>query len=335
MRKNFGVGILLLCASLFAKGLPDPTPADLQSLWSAFTSLRAETEALEAQAIAFAGLAFDPASICNGRLTLQTGTPVTGSDVSGSTLYFTPYGGNRISLYNGSLWKVSVFSEVSLAISGLSATTNYDVFLYLNSTTPTLELTAWTNDTTRATALVSQNGVLVRSGATTRRYLGTLRPTAANTLADSASRRLLWNYCNPVVRHLSRADTTDTWTYNSITWRAANNTTANSVDMVFGLEDVLLKARALSVGRSSAAANTRFASGIGTTTSTNIAQLRGSSATSTIEQQAWSEYTGYLGAGYRTLYWLESADNTNTITFFGDNGTNRAQSGLVGEIHGG
>lgn len=41
-------------------------------------------------------------SICQGRLTLTSGTPVTTSDVTAATtIYFTPYKGNRIALCGG------------------------------------------------------------------------------------------------------------------------------------------------------------------------------------------------------------------------------------------
>src|SRR6185436_9706895 len=41
--------------------------------------------------------------VCDGRLTLTSGTPVTTGDVTAATtLYFTPNGGNQIALYTGS-----------------------------------------------------------------------------------------------------------------------------------------------------------------------------------------------------------------------------------------
>ena len=115
--------------------------------------------------------------ICGGRLTLTSGTPVTTADVTGAgTLYYTPYVNGQIALYDGSsTWTVYTFTERSLALTVTSGK-NYDVFAYNNSGTVTLELSAaWTNDTTRADALTTQNGVTVKSGATTRRWLGTIR----------------------------------------------------------------------------------------------------------------------------------------------------------------
>ena len=113
------------------------------------------------------------AQVASGRLTLTSGTPVlTGSVTSAGTVYFTPYKGNQIGLYTGSAWKLMTFSELSITLSTLSASTAYDVFAYDNSGTVALETVAWTNSTTRATALTTQDGVMVKSGTTTRRYLG-------------------------------------------------------------------------------------------------------------------------------------------------------------------
>jgi hypothetical protein len=61
----------------------------------------------------------------------------------------------------------------------------YDVFLYDSGGTPTLEILAWTGNTTRATALTTQDGVLVKSGDASRRSLGTVRPTAPNCTSAS------------------------------------------------------------------------------------------------------------------------------------------------------
>ena len=122
-------------------------------------------------------------SIQDFRLTLASNTPVMTSQVlAATTLYLTPYVGNKIALYNGSSsWNIITSSQVSLSLSGFTADTNYDIFAYNNSGTVTLEALAWSNSgagtSTRTTALEYQDGVLVKSGATTRRYIGTIRTT--------------------------------------------------------------------------------------------------------------------------------------------------------------
>lgn len=111
----------------------------------------------------------------NLRLSLTSGTPITTTDVtysSAQTLYAVPFNGNLISLYDGSSWQQYFTSEISLALGTLTNAVGYDVFCYANSGIPTLEFTAWTNSTTRATNLVYQNGILCKTGSLTRRYMG-------------------------------------------------------------------------------------------------------------------------------------------------------------------
>lgn len=118
-----------------------------------------------------------------GRLTLSSTETVPTSDQSNkSTLRFDAHVGEEVALYDGSsTWTLhSIGSGVTITDSGLSADTNYDVFLYDNSGTLTLELLAWSSDTARATALVLTDGVLTKTGATTRRYLGTVRVAAVD-----------------------------------------------------------------------------------------------------------------------------------------------------------
>lgn len=178
---------------------------------------------------------------CQGRLTLETGVAISTSDQTAkTTIYFTPYLGNKIALYDGTRWKLYSFTEKSLALGTLTDAQNYDVFIYDNAGTLTLEALAWTNDTTRATALTTQDGVYVKTGATTRRYLGTFRTTSTTTTEDSAAKRLVWNYYNRVARRLVKSDATD-HNYVTAAWRAWNNDTANRVGFVCGLaEDSIL-----------------------------------------------------------------------------------------------
>jgi hypothetical protein len=95
-------------------------------------------------------------SLCNGRLTLATFTPVTTADVTGATtLYFTPYKGNLIALYDGLKWFVKELTEVSLDIAGFVANTLYDIFIYNNGGVLTLEQVAWNAPATAAVTSIS------------------------------------------------------------------------------------------------------------------------------------------------------------------------------------
>src|SRR5688572_4720973 len=140
--------------------------------------------------------------LCCGRMTLTTGLPVTTADVTGaSTVYFTPFRGNLIAVHDGDHWQVLSFAELSLALGSDAANTNYDLFAYYSSGAVALERVAWTNATTRATALTTLDGVPVKSSDTTRRYLGTYRTTATvGQTEDSVGKRFVWNYYHRVRR---------------------------------------------------------------------------------------------------------------------------------------
>lgn len=167
--------------------------------------------------------------VADGRLTTESGVAVSSADrASQSTLYYTPYSGTRIALYDGTNWKLHTFAERSLALSGLTADRNYDVFLYDNSGTLTLELSAaWNADgVTRTDALATQNGITVKSGATTRRWLGTIRTTGTTTTEDSESKRFVWNVNNQVRRRLMKYQGAGTeHTYATATFREWNGGT--------------------------------------------------------------------------------------------------------------
>lgn len=165
--------------------------------------------------------------VCNGRLTLTSATPVTTADVTAATnVYFTPYKGDNIALYDGTRWLMYQFTELTLALGTISSGKPYDVFIYDNSGTLTLELLAWTNGTTRATALVLQNGVLCKTGALTRRYLGTFYTKTTTTTEDSTSFRYLFNYYNQVYRNVFFQNTTG-HTYNGVIRNWNNDATTH------------------------------------------------------------------------------------------------------------
>jgi len=144
---------------------------------------------------------------CDYRLTLTSGTPVTTSDVTAATsLYVTPYRGNLCAFYDGSsAWVTRSFSEIAIALAGLTANSLYDVFCYDNAGSMACETLIWSSSaagtSTRATALALQNGVYVKTGATTRRFMGTFRITGSTgQTEDSAVNRLVANWTHPVAR---------------------------------------------------------------------------------------------------------------------------------------
>lgn len=90
--------------------------------------------------------------VCQGRLTLTSGVPVTTTDVTGaSTIYFTPYNGNLVRIYDGTRWRMYSFTELSLALGTLVNAQAYDVFIFDDSGTLTLETAEWASATVTMT----------------------------------------------------------------------------------------------------------------------------------------------------------------------------------------
>lgn len=274
-------------------------------------------------------------AVCDERMTLTTATPVTTSDVTAATtVYVSPYKGNRCALYDGSQWNISSFTELSIALGTDAANTNYDVFLYLSGGSATLERVAWSNDTTRATAITLQDGVYVKSGATARRYLGTYRTTAAaGQTEDSVGKRFVWNYYNRVRRILQRFEPTAGWTYTTAALRQANGSTSNQVAVVVGVNESMISI-SLVVTATNTAGPVAVASALGL--DSTVTQMSG--AISQIDAQSTFGIASRLnfqvmpGLGYHYVTWLEYSTATGTTTWYGTTGF--INSGLTGFIDG-
>jgi hypothetical protein len=263
--------------------------------------------------------------VCDFRLTLESGVAASVTDQTAkTTVYCTPFGGNCIGLYSGSAWNVRTSAEFSASLSGLTADTNYDVFCYDNASVPTLELTAWTNATTRATALTTQDGILVKSGATTRRYLGTIRITGSTgQCEDSLTKRFVWNCYNRLPRTAYRTDTTNSWNYSTQTWRQQNNSTSNQIAFVRGLDqDAVSLTYAIAAANSTTTARTvRTAIGLDATNAPATACRIGfSQVSSAIISSPAAQYDGFPGLGYHYLAALEWGEGTDTQTWYGQSG---------------
>jgi hypothetical protein len=279
--------------------------------------------------------------ICNGRLTLTSGDPID-SSATGTTLYFTPYFGNYIGLFDGiSTWNFLKFSELSIAVP--APTGLYDLFAYNNGGAVALEFgNIWTstgNNTAspgvRNQALVLQDGVYVKSGATTRRYLGTIY-SSSGTTSDTLAARQVWNYYNRINKKFYNNEITS-YTYNTNAWRAANGN-ANGVSLVTAVvgikENVVRLFTGATVGVGSGTTWYTFGVGYDSTTS----------GVHDIAQQPSAAYNGALigftslathftDIGYHSYYWIENCSGgglTNTVYPQGPG--NPASSGIAGDI---
>ena len=279
--------------------------------------------------------------VCDGRLTFTTATPITTADVTGAsatTVYFTPHNGNQLALYNGSSWQLYQFTERSIAVPASTAQM-YDVFIYDNSGTLTLELEAWTNDTTRAVGRVRQDGVVCKSGALTRRFLGSFRTTGVSGQSeDSIAKRYLSNYYHRVPRLLRVTEATNSWTQNTAAWVQANASTANQVDVVVCAQEMLLSLTVRGQGRNDAGAASTIGVGIGKDGVTLASGVVGGVITAfdeTGDEAFWltASLHEYPVDGRHYYTWIDYG-NATSATFIGDNGGTVTQTGIFGWIEG-
>jgi hypothetical protein len=290
-------------------------------------------------AIPYTTIASSFNSVCDGRLTLTTSTPVTTSDVTAATtVRWTPYRGNRCALYDGSsTWNLTSFTEVSLSLGVDAANTNYDVFLFLSSGTPTLQRVAWTNDTTRATAITFQDGVYVKSSDTTKRYVGTYRTTsAAGQTEDSVLRRFVWNYYNRVPRRVAVTEATDTWTYTLAAFRQANGNTANKCEVVVGVSEEPIDLRLVALATNGTATQVGVAIGEDSTTvAASGVLMQNATAQSGLYGTSSAQLVRVPAIGYHYYAWLEFSGATGTTTWYGDAASpTTVQTGFTGTIKG-
>jgi hypothetical protein len=355
----------------------------------------------------------DVESFAAGRLTLTSNTPVTVSDVTAATtIYYSPYQGNSISLYNGVNFQARRFTETSVAVPS-TLFRLFDIYGYDNSGTFALETLDWDQTTgtitgataanpcvitsnshglsngdlvgiagivgtvgtdatrgvngkiyevagvttntfqlagsnttttaytsggtwykipnTRTTALILLNGTWYKTGDLTRRYLGTGMTTGTSgQTEDSAAKRLLWNNHNRCLKFLKVIEGSASWTYTVNTWRAANGSTANRVQIVRGLDEDSMEATVHGTAGNGSVVN--YAVGIGLkTTSANSAETFGSVSSGTTLGYAplTAEYRGCPGIGYSFFQWLENSAAVGTTTWIGNNSTTVNQCGLV------
>lgn len=156
----------------------------------------------------------DSYNVCNGRMSISSGNPVI--DGSSTSLFFVPYNGNSISLYNGTNWVKTNFNSTLIAnFSSLSAETLYDVFAYNDGGILSFELQPWSMtdpyweehglpdlpELSRIVPLVKLNEIWCKSTNTSRRYIGTIKTTSSG-FANTTNNRLIYNCLNKVPQNI-------------------------------------------------------------------------------------------------------------------------------------
>lgn len=279
-------------------------------------------------------------NLFGGRLTLTTGTPVTTSDVtSATTLYYTPYLHTRVPVYASSAWSLRTFAEISLALGSVTSGLPYDIFLYDSSGTLTLEKLAWTNTTTRATALARQDGVWTKSGDPTRVYLGTIYTTSTTTTEDSLQNRYVWNMYNRLSRPLRKHSASASWTNNSATFAQADvvavGAGVNQVNVCVGLAESMIDLRLVGVASHTAAGSALvIALGedwtSGSPTSEVAYVYANIPANNTIIGNR-CDLTKTVAIGRHSYVWIERNTSGATGTFYGVS-SDVLRAGITGSI---
>ena len=277
-------------------------------------------------------------SLCDGRLSLSATEPVTTSDQQNKqTVYWHPFRGNLVSLYNGSIWRTHTIGSVKSIGFQSASDRNQDIFVYDNNGTLTLERVLWTDDTTRASALAFQDGVYVKASDPTRRYLGTGRTLTLDNCWDTDKYRFLWNYYHRCKRKLLVADATAGWSYSG-DWRQARGSTDNQVEVVVGVQESLVylavhhqvEQNALGYG----SPHTGIGKGSSTVNSADLGSVQqtinDAYASGQIHLHAFLEE--YAQAGYTDYRWLEKG--TASVGTFIWRGTALGQAGMIGWIEG-
>jgi hypothetical protein len=206
-----------------------------------------------------------------GRLTLQTATPVmTTTQSAKTTIYYTPYVGNQIVLYNGTSMVPTTFTELSVATTdatkspaAIGASKVNDWFVWNDAGTIRLgHGPDWTSDIARSagTALVMVNGVLLNNAAITNgpaasrgTYVGTTRSNASSQLdwingglaaGGTAGFFGVWNCYNRVNVSSLTSDNTDSWTNNfGSNFVSSNGSNNMRTTFVVGLQEDAFQAR--------------------------------------------------------------------------------------------
>lgn len=357
-----GFSGLVRIAGGVTSAVSDASEAEMQT--GTESALRGMSPLRVAQAVSAAVPSAGP-SAGQGRLTLTSGTPVLTADVAAAgTVYYTPYLGLHIPIYNGTAIIMTstggelsnVLADSSTGKAGPAATTannNYDLFVWDDS--GTIRLTRgpeWSGDASRSagTALVRTSGFYLNSvditngpAASRGTYVGTVRTTGGATTIDyklgsaasggGAAYVSVWNMFNRVRVGCIVNDTDNSWTYSTVAWRPMNNSTDNRISALQGLrEDTVLGHLIMWAGATFDATGCA-AIGIGSTTAraTNSNAATVTYTGGTITQQIPAFATGsWLGWSY--LQALESPNKAFTIPFYGDAGQPIPQSGFRAEV---
>jgi len=284
-----------------------------------------------------------------GRLTFTTATPVMSlTTAAQGTVYYTPYVGNQIPIYNGTILVPTTFTELSVTTintanspAAIGASKVNDWFVWNDA--GTLRLVHgpdWTSDVLRSagTALTRVNGVWLNNASITNgpaasrgTYVGTTRSNGSSLMdwiygaaASGGTAAFLgcWNLYNRVSVVTTVTDSAASWNYTSSSPRSSDNSNNNRISFVSGLAED--STHFVFSQRFSVAAVSGALGNIGMgfdATGTYTYQGTGVTTTSTGQYNATMTIQGAIAPqlGFHFVQAMESGDNTNVTTYVGSN----------------
>lgn len=275
-----------------------------------------------------------------GRLTLESGVPVSASDQTGkSTVYYTAYehaflpifDGRRFAPFEIPIRAGTSTREIELSVSGISNETVYDIFARVDGGRPKLVLgPAWSSATTRATDIVRVLGRWTLKSDPRLLYLGSIYASGAGTTEDSEAKRFVWNTYQRRPRAMRVIETTDSWVYSTATYRSANAVDANRLQFVRGLNEDPVYAAVFSYMNTTVVADVLVGIALDVTNA-NHAKVFGGPSNPAGTQLTQAEYRDIPGLGFHYLQWVEKGAGSGTQTFYGDL-LAVVQSGIHGEV---
>lgn len=278
-----------------------------------------------------------------GRLTLTSATPVMTTSAAGATtVYYTPFAGNMVPIYDGTNMTPTAFSELSQATTdttkspaAVAASKVYDLFVWDDS--GTIRCTrgpAWTNDTTRGYTLTMVSGVLLNTSLITNgpaasrgTWVGTIKSNASSTVdyilgaaasGGTAAVLNVWNAYNQIQVCPSVVDNGATYTYATGTVRQARASAGNQISYVVGAAGSAVSVSYAAGVNTTATVNSygRFGIGLDSTTSmTGVPHIVYSQAAAAMVSTASISYQFQTALGAHVISANELGDGTNANTF--------------------
>jgi hypothetical protein len=168
--------------------------------------------------------------------------------------------------------------------------------------------------TSRTTPLTTQNGIYVKTGDATRRYVGTICVNdAGGQTDDTVLERLVFSYVNHKAQHLYVVDATASWTYGTAAWRATRNSFANRLDFVLGVAEYMIEGVATQITSTSGSVGAGV--GVDQITTSDAQVGDWAAVTTNMAGTARAVYKGYPSAGLHYVQRMEfNHGGTGTMT---------------------